>query len=105
MDYPAKIGYRQSVRRSDSIRVFVLAILLAASQVAFASHISSHTDFKAGHCEWCVCQAQNLAGPLPSAAPVDIERQITLLAAAVEIPSLSGSVAPGYQSRAPPFSS
>jgi hypothetical protein len=105
MDYPARIGYRQLVRITASIRVFVLAILLAASQVVFASHISSHIDFNAGNCEWCVCQAQTLAGPLPSAAPVDIERQITLLASAVEISSLPGFVVPGYQSRAPPFSS
>lgn len=105
MDYPAKIGYRQGVRRTASFRVFVLAGLLAASQLVFATHVSSHIDFKAGHCEWCVCQVQTLAGPLPAAAPVDIERPITLLAPAVEIPFPSRSLEPGYQSRAPPSSS
>jgi len=102
MDYPAKIGYRQGVRRTASFRIFVLAALLAASHVVFASHVSSHLDFKASNCEWCVCQAQTLAGPLPSTEPASILRQITLLAPAGEIPVLSGSVAAGYQSRAPP---
>jgi hypothetical protein len=105
MDYPAKIGYRQCVRRTASFRVLVLAILLAASHVAFASHVNSHLDFKNGNCEWCVCQAQTLAGPLPSIEPATTLRQITLLAPAGEIPVLSRSVAAGYQSRAPPVSS
>jgi hypothetical protein len=105
MDYPAEIGYRQCVHRTASFRVLVLAILLAASHVVFASHVSSHLDFKPGNCEWCVCQAQTLAGPLPSLEPVTILRQITLLAPAGEIPVLSRSVAAGYQSRAPPSSS
>ena len=97
-----KIGYHESMRRTASIRVFVLAAVLAASQVVFASHVSSHIGFKAGHCEWCVCQAQTLAGPLPSAEPVNIERQSTPLLPAGEITVLFEPVVHSYQPRAPP---
>jgi len=94
-----------AMRRVASIRVVVLAVLLAASQVVVASHVSSHIDFKAGHGEWCVCQAQTLAGPLPCAEPVNIERMRAPLRPAGKISILSQPVAPGYQPRAPPVSS
>lgn len=100
-----EIGYHERMRNAASIRVFMLAVLLAASQVVFASHVSSHVDFKAGHCEWCVCHVQTLAGPLPSAEPVNIERLRAPLKPAGEIAILSQPVAPGYQPRAPPISS
>ena len=100
-----KIGYHGPMRRVAPIRVVVLAVFLAASQVVFASHVSSHIGFKAGHCEWCVCHAQTLAGPLPSAEPVHIERLRAPLKPAGEIAILSQLVTTGYQPRAPPISS
>lgn len=100
-----EIGYHQRMRNAASFRAVVLAAVLAASQVVFASHVSSHIGFKAGHCEWCVCHVQTLAGPLPSAEPVHIERLRAPLKPAGEIAILSQPVVPGYQPRAPPISS
>jgi len=100
-----KIGYDQLMRKAASFRAVALAVLLAASHLAFASHVASHISFKAGSCEWCVCQVQTLAGPLTSAEPVSIERQSAPLLPAVEINFFSESATPCYQPRAPPLSS
>jgi hypothetical protein len=100
-----KIGYHEFMRRVAPIRVIVLAVFLAASNLVFASHVASHISSNAVGCEWCVCHVQTLAGPLPSAEPVHIERLRAPLKPAGEIAILSQPVVPGYQPRAPPISS
>ena len=90
------------MRLFASIRNLFLAALLAASHVVFASHVTAHANSNAGNCEWCVGQAQTMAGPLPVIEPVAVERFTATQLPLAVIPFLARAPQNSYQSRAPP---
>ena len=95
-------GYHGLMRIPASIRMVLLATLLAASQVAFAAHVTAHLNTNISNCEWCVCQAQTSAGPLPVFAPVIVERPAGELLQPPKIPLFAEPASTDYQPRAPP---
>ncbi len=90
------------MRIPASIRMVLLATLLAASQVVFAAHVTTHLNTNISNCEWCVCQAQTSAGPLPVFAPVIVERLAGVLLQPPKIPLFAEPASTDYQPRAPP---
>jgi hypothetical protein len=99
-----EIGYYEIMRKSASFRILIFAALLAISHGLFASHTATHVTTNPGNCEWCVCQGQSFAGPLPSAEPVAIVRQAGLPRLPIKTRFHPKPVSWGYQSRAPPVS-
>jgi hypothetical protein len=90
------------MRISASIRMVLLATLLAASHVVFAAHVTAHLNTNISNCEWCVCQAQTMAGPLPAFAAVTVELPAGMLFLLPKIPLLVEPTSTDYQPRAPP---
>ena len=96
------MGYHVSMRRTASIRIIVLSFMLAAGNLMLAGHVALHLKANASTCEWCVCQGQTFAAPLPSSEPVILVRQARPLHLRTEITLLPEPAPYGYQSRAPP---
>lgn len=90
------------MRIPASIRMVLLATLLAASHVAYAVHVTAHHQTNVSNCEWCVCQAQSMAGPLPVYALVTADPPAGPLLLLAVIPPRTEAVSRSYQSRAPP---
>jgi hypothetical protein len=90
------------MRSLVSIRLVLLAFVLAVAHLVFASHVMAHSDASIGACEWCVCQGQTPAAPTPSADPVVVDKQPVSVHAAVKQDLSPQPGIQGYQSRAPP---
>lgn len=89
---------------SVKIRVLLLAVLLAAGQFAYATHIPAHANLSTANCDLCVCQAQTPAAPLPAAdLPAAVPLPPTNPAAAAIAPA-PRFARRGPQPRAPPVS-
>ncbi len=96
------MSYHGLMRIPASIRMVLLATLLAASHVAIAAHVTAHHQTNISNCEWCVCQAQSMAGPLPVYVLVTVDPPAGLpLLLAVDL-LRTEPVSRSYQSRAPP---
>jgi hypothetical protein len=83
-------------------RVLLLAVLLAAGQVVFANHLPAHASTTVGNCDWCVCQGQTPAAPLPASELPPVAPLVPVQLAAV---TLTLAPEPRYQGpgpRAPP---
>ena len=84
------------------VRILLLLALLAMSNLAFAFHATTHFNNPAPSCEWCVCQGQTPAGPIPDSLP---ELGLPPAVPAFEQPECAFTAEPQglrYQSRAPP---
>ena len=90
------------MRKFASSRILLLAVLLAASHVMFASHITTHLSLRISSCECCICQGQPVAGPLPGADLPPAVRQVRPSSLPIEITLVSEPASRNYQSRAPP---
>ena len=90
------------MRVPASIRMVLLATLLAASHVVFAAHVTTHLNTNISNCEWCICQAQTIAAPLPAFTAVTAELPAGMFFVLPKIPLLARPAGPDYQPRAPP---
>jgi hypothetical protein len=87
------------------IRTLLLAVSLAASHAVYAKHMATHVSSSASNCEWCICQAQTLAGPLPAIEPPAAERCSVQPLLPSGIPFITAPAFCSCQPRAPPLSS
>jgi hypothetical protein len=97
------MSYDDLMRVPVSVRNLLLATLLVASNAVFAAHVTAHhVTSKVSTCEWCVCQGQTPAGPLPVASQLYTGHQVSppLPPPIVTIPAEPQPH--GYQPRAPP---
>ena len=90
------------MRGPVSSQTVLLAILLAVSQAVWAGHITTHLSSNLSSCEWCVCQGQTFAAPLPSAEPVAVPQHFRPRQTFLEITFFSEPATHDYESRAPP---
>lgn len=100
----ANLCYRLTMHQALWVRSLLLAILLLASSVVFAYHITTHITIDVSTCEWSGCQSQPLTGPLPSSADRCTEFQAAPPPLPAESTLTIQAPASGYQSRAPPLS-
>ena len=96
------MGYHAPMRKPASIKIIVLSFMLAAGNLMLAGHLALHLKSSVSSCEFCVCQGQTFAAPLPSAEPVSVVRQDAPPQQSIEITLLPELLSYGYQSRAPP---
>ena len=96
------MGYHVSMSVLPPFRVLSLVVLLAISNLAFAFHATTHFGNPAPSCEWCVCQGQSPAGPLPESLP-DLELPPAVPAfTQSEFAVTAKPQGDRYRSRAPP---
>ena len=55
------------MRYLASIRLVLLALLMAVSHVALANHTTAHSEYELGQCELCFGQADSKAAAIHSA--------------------------------------
>jgi len=96
------MGYDVAMRKPASIRIIVLSFMLATGNLMLAGHLAWHLKSNVSNCEWCVCQGQTFAAPLPSAEQLSFVRPDTPPQQSIEITLLTELLSHGYQSRAPP---
>jgi hypothetical protein len=97
------MGYHSYMRLPFLFRSLLLATLLIAGNLAYSNHATAHADNKVGHCEYCVCQAQTHAGPLPASLTFIASPQPSLLVEFSEVLFVKPATTSNYQTRAPPF--
>jgi hypothetical protein len=97
-----KMGYHCHMRFPLSVRNLLLSTLLVASNAVFAAHVTAHVTSQVASCEWCVCQGQTPAGPLPVSTQVTAELQTGPVPQCRVIDVPAEPEPGGYQPRAPP---
>ncbi|MEJ8567766.1 hypothetical protein [Elongatibacter sediminis] len=86
------------------IRSLVFALLLVASNLVFAGHVSAHLYSPPAGCDWCVCQERPVSAPLPADPGVVVEAgQVLTPDGPLPLPVACARVV-NKRSRAPPVS-
>jgi len=98
-----RLVYNNGMRKIAACRLILLALLLAVSNVALASHTTTHSENELGQCEFCFGQADSKYAVVHSEFCTVFQTGNN----GIITGSLTGLVSHDffqlYQSRAPPF--
>jgi hypothetical protein len=91
------------MRTLATCRILLLALLLVASQVALANHVTVHSGADMGQCALCISHAKTSSGTLQSSSFSDhTVPGVTHANPPRQRPVQRVALSP-YQTRAPPF--
>ena len=92
------------MNKAHRIRVTLLAVLLAASQVVLVGHLAAHAQPVVEHCALCASHAQPQAAIPTAVSPVQVDIFVVSVGEAPVAPVPSASPR-HFQPRAPPAAS